>query len=141
MSAMSTRFLFVCAAFLGFASVALGEGTYQRTKDGKTVVWNADPKPGDVAAWWGDRDREGYASGFGTLTWYKTQGATGSTEIYARYFGNMVRGKFNGAVNAHSKGKTAHAIFVDGTRTARWAAGPAPSRRIAEPRLESAKQE
>ena len=32
---------------------APAQGEYQRTKDGKTLVWNDDPKPGDVAAWSG----------------------------------------------------------------------------------------
>jgi hypothetical protein len=50
------------------------------------------------------------------------------SDVYARYFGNMVRGKFNGPVNVHSNGKTGHAIFADGKRTSRWASGPAPSR-------------
>jgi len=145
MSAVTARFLFVCGALLGLASAALGDGIYQRTKDGKTMVWNSDPKPGDVAAWSGDRDRNGYANGFGSVTWYKERqqavtGASNST-IYARYFGNMVQGKFDGEVNAHSKGKTAHAIFVDGRRSSHWVAGPAPSRRVAGQRIESAKQE
>jgi hypothetical protein len=106
-----------------FAGLAFGEGAYQRTKDDKITVWNDDPKPGDAADWFGDRDKEGYATGVGTLTWY-----TGDGALYARYHGNMIRGKFNGAVNAHAKGKTGHAIFIDGKRTGRWAAGRAPSR-------------
>jgi hypothetical protein len=132
-----------------FASAAFGDGTYERTKDGKTIVWNNEPRPDDTAAWWGDRDRDGYATGFGTLTWYIVQQQIGngssvpSTKyvVYARYFGNMVRGKFDGPVNVHSKGKTAHAIFVDGKRSSHWAAGPAPSRRVAMQRVEPAKQE
>src|ERR1700730_13607829 len=98
MSAVTVRFLFVCATLLGFASVALGDGVYQRTKDGKTMVWNNDPKPVDEAAWSGARDRDGYATGFGTLTWYKAQKETvkrmgipfTKSNVYARYFGNMV---------------------------------------------------
>jgi len=109
------------------------------------MVWNSDPKPGYVAAWSGDRDRDGYANGFGTVTWYteRQQAVTGASKstVYARYFGNMVQGKFDGEVNAHSKGKTAHAVFVDGRRNSHWAAGPAPSRRVAGQRIESAKRE
>jgi hypothetical protein len=119
-----------------FAGVAFGEGTYQRTKDGKTIVWNNDPKPGDTAAWFGDRDAEGYATKVGTLTWYTSNGA-----VYARYFGNMVRGKFDGMVNVHFKGRTDHAIFVDGQRTTRWAAGRAPSFRVAQQPTKPAKPE
>jgi hypothetical protein len=53
----------------------------------------------------------------------------------------MVRGKFDGPVNAHAKGKTNHAVFTDGVRTSRWAAGPAPSRRLAKSRVERVKVE
>lgn len=144
MPAVIARFLLSCGALFVFASVALAEGVYQQTKDGKTTLWNNHPTPGEVAAWWGDRDHDGYASGVGTLTWY---GATGT--VYARYFGNMVRGKFHGPVNAHSKGKTAYAMFVDGRRTTGWTAGSAPSRRVVvqpsapagEKRAEIAKRE
>jgi hypothetical protein len=133
---VSGRFLFVCGALLVFANVAFGDGNYQRTKDGKMLVWNNRPKPGDEAKWSGDRDREGYASGFGTLTWYTArENETGSAQsaLYAHYWGNMVRGKLNGPVNSHSKGKTNHAVFADGVRTTRWAAGPAPSQVVAQP--------
>src|SRR5438132_12277038 len=125
MSAVSGRFaIFVCCALLlALASVALGAaGTYQHTKDGNTIVWNDHPKPGETADWSGKRDREGYATGFGTLIWYTAKGAE-----YARYVGNMVRGKFDGPVNIHSKRKTAHAFFIEGGRTTGWARGPAPS--------------
>lgn len=125
MSAVSARFaIFVCCALLlALASVTLGAGgTYQHTKDGNTIVWNDHPKPGETADWSGKRDREGYATGFGTLIWYTAKGAE-----YARYVGNMIRGKFDGPVNIHSKGKTAHAFFIEGGRTTAWARGPAPS--------------
>lgn len=106
---------------------ASADGAYQRTKDAKTIIWNDNPTPGDAATWSGDRDAEGYASGFGTLTWYTTRGQSGKEAketLYAYYFGNMVRGKFNGPVNGHSKGVTAHAVFKQGKRLSRWAAGP-----------------
>ena len=121
---MRVRFaIFVCCALLlALASVALGAGgTYQHTKDGNTIVWNDHPKSGETVDWSGKRDREGYATGFGTLIWYTAKGAE-----YARYFGNMVRGRFDGPVNLQSKGKTAHAFFVEGGRTTGWARGPVP---------------
>ena len=115
----------LCSAVLAHA-----EGKYQRTKDGKTVVWNEHPRAGDVASWSGRRDSDDYADGFGTLTWYRTEN-TGRTEskqtLYAYYFGNMVRGKFNGPVNSHSRGSTSHAVFSDGKLIGRWAAGPVKS--------------
>jgi hypothetical protein len=127
----------ICGALLPvFVGVAFGEGAYQRTKDGKTLVWNNDPKTGDAAAWFGDRDGEGYATKVGTLTWYTANGA-----VYARYFGNMVRGKFDGPVNVHSKGKTDHAIFVDGQRTTHWVAGRAASLRVAQQPTKPAESE
>jgi len=145
MSVVSGRCLFICGALLLFVNVACGDGTYQRTKNGKTFVWNNDPKPGDEATWSGDRDREGYASGFGTLTWHtaqrKSEAGSAKSGLYARYWGNMVRGKFNGPVNVHSKGKTGYAIFVDGVRTTRWSAGPAPSWRVALQRSKLTKPE
>lgn len=94
------RSLFLCCTLLALATVAGGAGTYQRTRDEKTLVWNDAPKAGESAAWDGDRDPDGYATGFGTLTWYNRK-----SEVYARYFGNMIHGKFDGAVNAHASKK------------------------------------
>ena len=131
MSAVTGRFLLISGALLLFADAALGDGTFQRTRNGKTLVWNNHPQPGDEAAWSGGRDRDGYARGFGTLIWYTTeQSESGSTKpaLYARYYGNMVRGKFSGPVNVHSKKKTHYAIFADGVRSTHWVAGRAPSR-------------
>jgi len=87
------------------------------------MVWNSTPKPGETSSWAGDRDKENYASGFGDLTWYNANG-----KVYVRYYGNMVHGKFEGAVNAHTIGRTVHAYFVDGGRVTGWARGRAPSR-------------
>jgi hypothetical protein len=122
------RIFIFCALLFVFAAGGFGAtGEYQRTKDGKTTVWNSAPKPGDTATWSGARDDEGYATGFGTLTWYNANGS-----VFGHYFGNMVRGKFDGFVNVHSRGKTGHALFVDGERSSAWATGPAPSRMTPE---------
>lgn len=128
---------------LGCAGAVLADGNYQRTKDGKTIVWNDNPRPGDVATWSGDRDSDGYADGFGTLTWYTTrrQGPEAKETLYAYYFGNMVRGKFHGPVNGHSKGVTAHAVFNHGKRTGRWAAGTAASWASPRPSVEPSREE
>ncbi len=125
--------VFCCALSILVTSSAFADGKYQRTKDNRTIVWNQDPKPGDAATWSGDRDRDGYATGFGTLTWYtaSSQSSGESKEtIYARYFGNMIKGKLDGPVNGHSKGVTGHAVFADGKRVSRWAAGPVPSWKV-----------
>jgi hypothetical protein len=121
------RLLFVCAALLLLVDVARGEGTYQPTKNSRTLVWNSHPKPGDEATWSGGRDREGYARGFGTLIWYTKETDSEKPALYARYFGRMVRGKLNGPVNVHSKKKTHYAIFADGARATHWSPGTAPS--------------
>ncbi|MEY2395745.1 MAG: hypothetical protein QOF94_2090, partial [Acidobacteriaceae bacterium] len=129
---VTVRFLILSwGLLLILAGGALAAGEYQSTKNGKTMVWNSAPKAGDVATWNGDRDREGYASGFGTLTWYTAKSGT-KASVYGIYYGNMVRGKFEGPVNVHVKTKTAHAIFTDGVRTSRWVGGPAPSFKVAQ---------
>src|SRR2546423_3595283 len=117
------RLVWFGCALLCAANVAVGaSGEYQSTRDGRTTVWNGNPKPGESASWAGGRDKQGYATGFGTVTWYTAQGA-----IYATYYGNMVNGKFEGPVNAHIGRQTAHAYFVDGSRETAWARGRAPS--------------
>jgi hypothetical protein len=121
------RLLFVCVTLLVLMNVARGEGTYQRTRNGRTFVWNNHPKAGDEATWSGGRDHEGYARGFGTLTWYTKETGSAKPALYARYYGRMVGGKFNGPVNVHSKKKTHYAIFDDGARTTHWSPGTAPS--------------
>src|SRR5205085_6836758 len=47
--------------------------------------------------------------------------------LTSRYSGNMIRGKFNGAVVTVDHGKTYHATFADGHRKGGWARGPAPA--------------
>jgi hypothetical protein len=123
---MTGRLLFVCVTLLVLVNVARGEGTYQRTRNGRTLVWNNDPKPGDEATWSGRRDRERYAHGFGTLIWYTKETGSAKPALYARYWGRMIEGKFNGPVNVHSKKKTHYAIFDDGTRVTHWSPGTAP---------------
>jgi hypothetical protein len=137
---VTRRLLFVCVTLLVLVNFARGEGTYQRTRNGRTFVWNNYPKPDDEATWSGGRDREGYARGFGTLIWYTKE--TGSTKpaLYARYWGRMIRGKFNGPVNVHSKKKTHYAIFDDGVRTTRWSTGTAPLGASAKWRVAIARQ-
>jgi hypothetical protein len=49
-----SRLFCICSVLLSvFAGAAFAEGTYQRTKDGKTIVWNNDPTPGDADMWLG----------------------------------------------------------------------------------------
>lgn len=117
--------------FAFVSEVAGAEGKYQSTRDGKTLVWNSDPRPGDAVTWSGDRDRNDYAKGFGRLIWYTLERGSDKPQLYARYWGRMVNGRFDGPVNVHAKKKTRYAIFVDGKRVTGWTLGTAPSTAVA----------
>jgi ketosteroid isomerase-like protein len=129
--------LLLCSGVLLFVTITSGAGTYQRTRDGRTLVWNNDPKPDEEATWSGKRDKNGFASGSGTLTLYKLQRTvvTGSNIpdarrhaiVVSRYSGQMVQGKFEGSVTyVGANGKTNQATFVDGSESA---APPSPTPR------------
>jgi hypothetical protein len=137
---VNARSLFLPVALLFLANGAFAdEGTYQRTKDGKTLVWNNYPLPGETAEWSGQQDREGYASGYGTVTWYKmarsnfTFSKPHSVES-GRFSGKMVKGKLEGdvvredpvsTIRWNANVKTFHANFVGGNRVGDWVTGPA----------------
>jgi hypothetical protein len=134
--AVTARCFYFCSAVLLMANAAYGGGAYQRTKDGRTLVWNNYPTPVDEATWSGKQDANGYATGYGTLTWFRFSPAnvTGSNipsakrgnVVVGRYSGKMVRGKFDGSVvNVDADGKTFHGTYVNGRKTANWVAGPA----------------
>jgi hypothetical protein len=122
---VTARCLLVCSGLLLFANVVYGAGAYQRAKDGKTLVWNNYPRPGDEATWSGKRDADGYATGPGTLTWFTANPTTvtGSnipskrlSVLLGRYSGNMVRGKFDGiVVKVDPRGKAFRVVFADGS--------------------------
>jgi ketosteroid isomerase-like protein len=140
---MNIRSFFVCGALLLFASVAYGAGSYQRTREGPTFVWNDSPERGEEATWSGERDKDGFATGPGILTWYKVQPTivTGSnipdTRRYAvvisRYSGKMVRGKLNGVVTyIDTNGNRFQLTFVNGANrpSPRQKASPSPTSRV-----------
>ncbi|MFN2541241.1 MAG: hypothetical protein ABR514_03610 [Chthoniobacterales bacterium] len=134
---MSVRvFIAVGVALLIVNIVCAGE--YQRATDAKTLVWNNDPKPDDAASWSGKTDKEGYATGSGTLTWYRVERAkkTGSNLPtdkripISSYSGTMVRGKLNGPViAADPSGKFFHGTFANGRRSGDWTEGAPRVRR------------
>ncbi len=134
---MNARCLFVCTALVLLANAAFASGgSYQRTTDRKTLVWNNHPRPDDEVTWSGSQDADGYATGYGTLTWYRVERANvmGSNipsakhTATSRYSGNMVRGKLEGpVVNVDADGKTFHGTYSGGSKTSDWAAGPAPA--------------
>jgi ketosteroid isomerase-like protein len=124
---INIRSVFVCSALLLFASVVYGAGSYQPTKDGKTLVWNESSKRGKEATWSGRRDKNGFATGFGTLTWYQVAPTTvtGSNipdarryaVVISRCSGKMVEGKFEGAVTyVDANGKRLQAGLVNGVK-------------------------
>jgi hypothetical protein len=141
---MNVKWLFLGIALslsLPAGSAFADEGVYQQANDGKTMVWNNHPLTGESAEWSGDRDKDGYATGSGTITWYK-QAQSGYTfakknqsVVSARYSGTMVKGKFEGVVVKLGKVPTfawqptpasSHATFVGGKQTSEWVPGPAP---------------
>jgi len=137
---VTARCLFVCTTLLLFANGADGGGVYQHTRDRRTLIWNNYPSRDDEATWSGERDSNGYATGDGTLTWYRVQraivtgsnipsakGRTVGAVVINRYSGKMVRGRFDGpVVNVDASGKMFHGRFVNGTKANDWVAGPLP---------------
>jgi len=121
------RYLLVLCALLFANSANCGTG-YQYTKDGRTLIWNNTLRPGETPAWSGTRDSAGFATGYGTLTWYKRTrtivtgsnipSSTGGSVVVSRYSGQMVRGKFQGpVVSIDAKGQVLHATFVNGVKS------------------------
>src|ERR1700682_1880745 len=146
---MNARCFLVYGVLLLFVHSA-SAGSYQRTKDGKARVWNNNPQAGGAATWSGDRDPQGFATGYGTLTWYTTERkrVTGSNlpslklAIASSYTGVMVRGKLDGSVvNVDANGKTFHGRFVDGRKGNDWAAGSAPAPSPSEIALDQRRNE
>jgi len=104
---VNTRRLFIYSGLLALLITGTAfAGRYQRTRDNKTRVWNENPKPGDLVTWSGARDAKGYATGYGTVTWFNPQNEveTGSHIARQRHYavsrsesGMMVHGKFEEA--------------------------------------------
>src|SRR5438445_9180697 len=122
---MNTRRLFVYSGLLALLITGTAfAGRYQRTKNGRTRVWNENPKPGDLVTWSGARDAEGYATGYGTLTWFAPQNEveTGSHIARPRHYivtsresGMMVHGKFEKApANAEPRRKDGRTFLSSG---------------------------
>ena len=135
MRAVNARCLFACGALVLLANGAHAS-QYLRTREG-TLVWDNLRGSGHEATWSGNRDRKRYATGEGTLTWYRLEQRLltgslipfwrGNGDFVRSYSGKMVHGKFDGAVvSVDASGKTFHARFVDGRKTKDWEAGPAP---------------
>ena len=111
---------------------------YERTLEGKTKIQSIAPQERLRASWSGDRDENGYATGTGTLTWFRVQKTweTGSLLPSVKYIevrqysGNMVEGKLEGSVvSTDARGNTYHAKFEDGRKTTDWLAGSGSSKK------------
>jgi len=121
-----------------FGLTSFAEAKYDRALDGKTKVWHNVAQRRVQASWSGGRDEKGYATGKGTLTWFRAQRSwqTGSLLPKTKYVqvsqykGKMVEGKLEGSVvSVGPNGKTYRAKFADGQRTGEWVASSAPSSR------------
>jgi ketosteroid isomerase-like protein len=101
---------------------------YDRTVDGRTKVWRNQGQSRAPVSWSGDRDEKGYATGKGTLTYYRSVRSweTGSLLPDTKYVkvreltGKMVEGKLEGSVTTVSNGKTYRAKFADGAKSGDW---------------------
>lgn len=122
-NSLRPRLILIFCILLALASgQTFAAGEFQKARDGKTMIWNWQAKAGDTADWSGGRDKDGYATGFGDLTLYNTDGKT-----FGLFYGKMAHGKFEGAVNVHTGSRISHAYFVDGDRVTTWARGAAKS--------------
>lgn len=97
-------------------------------------MWNSFPQFNETASWTGHRDNDGYAIGYGTVTWFKSERSivtgsnipapTKSSIVVGRYSGRMVRGKFQGQVaRIDPNGRVFHSAFVNGSKTSNWIEG------------------
>ena len=132
--------LAVSLALVALANVA--QAKYDRALDGRTKVWHNVADRRVQASWSGDRDEKGYATGEGTLTWFRLQRSweTGSLLPKTKYIevsqykGKMVEGKLEGSVVRQDAKGSYHAKFADGEKTGDWAAGVgrSPKKRAAQ---------
>lgn len=111
---MSARSLLVCASLVFFFANVAQAARYQRCKDGKTLVWNSQRGVAQEATWSGLRDVKNYATGEGTLIWYRLG------EVVNSYTGKMVQGKFEGLVIKEQGPTRLQAKFADGEKVGGW---------------------
>jgi len=113
----------------------LGDPGYRFTTGHKTLVWSDVPGQDSTLTWSGSRDEEGYATGRGSLTFFRVNWklVTGSNipagkPVMARQLtGKMARGKFQGVVEmTMADGTTTHAKFAGGVPGGKWLNGGAP---------------
>ena len=119
---MTIRHLLFIAAVLLLCGHGASAARYQRCKDGKTLVWNNLRGVAQDVTWSGLSDLKGYATGEGTLSWYRLGTFVNS------YAGKMVLGKFEGPVIRQQGNTRLQANFANGERVGGWSEpGSAPS--------------
>jgi len=111
---VSARSFFVCATLLLLLANGASGARYQRAQDGKTLVWNNLRGVAQDVTWSGLRDVNGYATGEGTLTWYRLGKFVNS------YTGRMVHGKFDGLVIREQGQTRLQTTFVNGDKAGDW---------------------
>jgi len=112
--AVSARSFFVCATLLLLLANGASGARYQRTQDGRTLIWNNLRGVAQDVTWSGLRDVNGYATGRGTLTWYRLGKFVNS------YTGRMVHGKFDGPVIREQGQTRLQTTFVNGDKVGDW---------------------
>lgn len=127
------RRIFAFALLLAlFSRPALAAGSYQRTRDTGVLVWNDQPRAGQEVTWSGRKDRAGYATGYGTLTWFAPDRAVES--------GSNIPSRHHMVVVARVSGKMEQGKFIDRKNRAKGTPAPAliaktpPSREQASPK-------
>jgi hypothetical protein len=112
----------LAGALLLCASGVYGDGGYQNTIGRRGLVWRDDVNAENAATWSGQRDEDGYATGYGTLTWYRLDQriVTGSylpitrKTLISQISGTMVQGKLMETQDASEvRGKTAKTKSTD----------------------------
>ena len=111
---MSARRILVCGILVLLLANVANAARYQRATDGKTLVWNNLRGVAEQVTWSGARDSDGYATGKGTLTWYRLGSVVNS------YTGKMVHGKFEGPVIKEQGQTRLQATFVNGEKAGGW---------------------
>jgi hypothetical protein len=119
-----------------FVHAAIAESGYRFTTGHKTRVWIDLPGQDNTLTWSGDKDAEGYATGHGSLTFYRADFSrrvtgssipTGRPVMVRKLTGTMTKGKFEGVVVMNSAaGAITHVKFAHGVASGEWREGDAP---------------
>lgn len=88
----------------------VGSAGYMKATNG-ALVWNNFPAADDVATWFGFVDADGFATGQGTLGWFKGR------QFVTSYTGAMVRGRLEGeTVSQDARGRQSRVWWREGKK-------------------------